>query len=184
VNVDTALPKFINNYSLSKNQLKDWLKQYSDKIHCLNLVLQHFYGPGDDESKFITHIITKLVNNESYLELTLGEQRRDFLYISDVVNAVRIILNNLPLKNTGYDEIEVGSGAPITIREIVLLIAGLVKDHSTDLQFGRLPYRLHEPMTSIANVERLQQLGWIAQIPLDVGLQNTIDYVLNSKISK
>ncbi|MHB0997488.1 MAG: NAD-dependent epimerase/dehydratase family protein, partial [Elusimicrobiales bacterium] len=57
INTDTILDKGVSHYSLSKAQFKDWLKLYSDKMACVNVALEHFYGPYDDESKFSAWVI-------------------------------------------------------------------------------------------------------------------------------
>ena len=53
LNTDTLLPRHINDYSLSKHQFSEWLKQSSEKIQCINFRIEHIYGPKDDENKFI-----------------------------------------------------------------------------------------------------------------------------------
>lgn len=56
INTDTILDKRVNHYSLSKSQFLDWLNVYSTKIKCCNIVLEHFYGPYDDPSKFVSYV--------------------------------------------------------------------------------------------------------------------------------
>ena len=48
INTDTILNKKINYYSLSKKQFKEWLSAYKKDLICINVALEHFYGPGDD----------------------------------------------------------------------------------------------------------------------------------------
>ena len=59
INTDTILDKYLNLYSLSKNQLLEWGRFFCmhNKIRFINMRLEHFYGPGDEDSKFTTHVI-------------------------------------------------------------------------------------------------------------------------------
>src|SRR5512146_292629 len=94
LNTDTALDKLVNAYTLSTSQYREWGYLYSrqKKILFLNLKLEHFYGPGDDDTKFTTHVIKSCLMNAPELKLTLGEQKRDFIYIDDVIAAYLLLL--------------------------------------------------------------------------------------------
>jgi nucleoside-diphosphate-sugar epimerase len=62
INTDTVLDKKVNGYSLSKSQFKDWLKTRSTEIIAINVALEHFYGPLDNDTKFTTFIIRSFLN--------------------------------------------------------------------------------------------------------------------------
>ncbi len=70
----------------------EWLKYFSDRIKVVNLKLEHMYGPKDDDSKFVTWITNQMLNNISSIDLTEGTQKRDFIYIDDVVDAYMLML--------------------------------------------------------------------------------------------
>jgi nucleoside-diphosphate-sugar epimerase len=97
INTDTILDKRINIYSLSKKQFVEWLKRYSDNILIINLSLEHFFGQGDNLSKFVSYMINKLLDDTvgNVIKLTPGLQRRNFIYIDDVVNVFIALINNL-----------------------------------------------------------------------------------------
>ena len=121
INISTSLPKCINNYSLSKKQFEEWGKSYSrfKRIRFVNLLFEHFYGPGDSPHKFTSHVFNSLMKNVDELDLTTGLQKRDFLYIDDVVSAFMAIFNANSKTDEFFTEFEVGSGTAISIREFV-----------------------------------------------------------------
>lgn len=176
MNTDTILDKYLNLYSLSKNQFLEWGKFFSmhNRIHFCNMRLEHFYGPGDDESKFTSFIIKSCLDNMPELELTLGEQKRDFIYIDDVVAAYIILLGKLGQFSEQYVEFDVGSGSAVSIREFVEGVYNLTKSR-TRLMFGAIPYREGEVMLSRANVEPLRKLGWECRTSLKQGLIRVIE---------
>jgi nucleoside-diphosphate-sugar epimerase len=131
--------------------------------------LEHFYGPGDEASKFTTHVINSCLRNVPELKLTLGEQKRDFIYIDDVVSAYLIILEKLGQFPDLFNEFHVGSGAAVSIRDFVEKVHHITGS-KTQLAFGSLPYRKGEVMSSHANVEPLEKLGWFCKINLEQGL--------------
>jgi CDP-paratose synthetase len=174
MNTDTILDKRISHYSLSKNQMKDWLKMYASDIACVNIALEHFYGPRDDETKFATHIIHSLLRNVDAIDLTAGEQKRDFIFIDDVVAAFMKIIKHCGRLREGFFHYEVGTGCTVAIREFVSRAKMLSGNTRTALNFGALPYRAHEVMESTVDLSEIQKLGWRPRYSLDEGLSRTI----------
>src|SRR3990167_8068868 len=70
INTDTILDKRVSVYSLAKKQFLDWLKLFSSEMACVNISLEHFYGPLDDRSKFCSKIILDLLNKVPSINLT------------------------------------------------------------------------------------------------------------------
>jgi nucleoside-diphosphate-sugar epimerase len=175
LNTDTILDKRVNSYSLSKSQFLDWFKIYSEKAICINIVLEHFYGPFDDKSKFVASIIKKLVNNESHINLTLGEQKRDFIYIDDVVDAFKIVLENITNVKNGFYSYEIGTGKFISIKKIVTIIKELIGNSTTNLYFGAIPYRTSEIMEPKMDLIPIKKIGWKPMTKLVNGLKKTIE---------
>jgi CDP-paratose synthetase len=175
INTDTILDKYLNLYSLSKNQLLQWGKFFSknEKIRFANLRLEHFYGPEDDQSKFTSFIISNCKNNTPELNLTNGEQMRDFIHIDDVVSAYLTFLNKSNSFSEKFIEFDVGSGSAISIRQFVETVHRLTKSN-TRLNFGALPYRLGEVMYSKADISTLSSMGWNCRFNIEDGLKLSI----------
>ena len=174
INTDTILDKRINFYSLAKSQFVDWMNFYAENLICVNISLEHFYGPDDDPSKFVSFILKQLLNNVEQIELTEGAQRRDFIYISDVINAFLHIINSIKSEAPGIYNFEVGSGSLISIKDAVLLMKELTKNKVTNLNFGAIDYRENEIMRSNVNIDKIKELGWECKVSLYEGLLRTI----------
>jgi len=176
INSDTLLDKRVNHYSLSKSQFKDWLQIYSDRMACVNIALEHFYGPYDDGSKFVTYIIKSLLENAENIDLTIGEQKRDFIYIDDVIDAFEKVINlGLNVKK-GFYQYEIGTNRTVKIRDFVILVKRISKNSKTHLNFGALPYRPNEIMDSHADTIAIKNLGWKPKVTLANGLFKTIEF--------
>jgi len=182
INTDTILNKNISSYTLSKNQFVDWLKLFSKFLNCYNVKLEHFYGPKDNNNKFVINNIQRLLRYEDEIEFTKGFQKRDFVYISDVVNALeKIILfalknNKINSSHFKYKTFEVGTGRQISIKSFIFLIAKLIGNNRTRLEFGKLPFRKNEIMNVKVDLKNIQKLGWKSRIKLEHGLIKTINY--------
>ena len=175
INTDTVIDKRVNEYSLSKKQFLEWLQNSAGRIQGVNIALEHFYGPFDDESKFTTMIFHKLMRREPSIDLTPGDQKRHFIYIGDVVRAFRCILDKLDNLPSGFSPFEVSTEQSISIREFVLLAKSIVGNGSTQLNFGAIPYRANELMDSRTDISTLKALGWRPEVSLEKGIQLTIE---------
>ena len=103
-----------------------------------------------------------------------GEQIRDFMHVQDVVDAFVALLDS---DVTG--PVNIGSGAPVSIREIILKIAAL--QNKPDLiQLGALPTRPDDPPLIVADVRRLHdEVKWRPAFTLQSGLESTIEWWKN-----
>lgn len=175
-NTDTILDKYLNLYALSKNHLLQWGMFFSihEKIRFANIRLEHFYGPDDDPTKFSSYIINNCLGNAQELRLTKGEQRRDFIYIDDVVSAYMVLLEKMDCLSGPFEEFDVGSGCSVPIKEFVKSVHRITNS-KTYLNFGALPYREGEVMHSEADITKLAGLGWKCRYDLETGLKKVIE---------
>ncbi|WP_457622325.1 NAD-dependent epimerase/dehydratase family protein [Persephonella sp.] len=177
INTDTSLPKYLNYYSLSKSQFKEWLKFLSKDLTAVNIKLEHFYGEKDDLTKFITWLIDQFLKNTDEIKLTAGEQKRDFIYIEDVKEFYSILIKSLDKFDKGFYEYELGSGHAVKIKELVLKIKELTGNTKTYLNFGAIPYRENEIMLSQADISKIKKdFSWEPKYSLEEGLKKTIDW--------
>jgi CDP-paratose synthetase len=177
INTGTVLAPEVSPYALIKHQFAQLGRlvaaQSEGQLRFVNVLLQHMYGPGDDASKFTTHVLHTCHRNEPELKLTAGEQARDFIYIDDVVSAYSFLAEQRQRLEPLLD-IELGTGDAPTIRNFVETVHRLTASR-TKLLFGALPYRANEAMHCQADVSRLKTLGWSPKYDLVAGLKRTIE---------
>lgn len=175
INTDTILDKRINYYALSKSQFKQWLAVYASEIVCLNIELEHFYGPEDDDSKFVTNIIHKLLRRVDKIDLTQGKQKRSFVYVDDAVDAFIRIIGHSDSLPVGFYTFQVASLETVEIKKFVELVKELTANTKTALNFGAIPYRENEVMEPRLDLTKLIELGWNPRVSLAEGLKKTIE---------
>lgn len=181
INTDSFIHKsnysfqHLAGYAITKQQFLQWIKVYShlEKIKLVNLKLEHVYGPFDTEGKFIPFVLENCLKNVPELNLTLGNQKRDFIHISDVISAYSTIISRNIEAFQYFQEYGVGSGSSLSIRQLVELIHEKTKSN-TLLRFGAIPYQKNEVMESKANNYELKKLGWKNQISLEEGICLTL----------
>ena len=151
-------------------------KQYG--IHFINMQLEHVYGDGDSNSKFIPYIVKACSSNMASVALSEGTQLRDFIHISDVAEAYRAVISQLDRIDASYTSYEVGTGRTRSLREFVGLIHNAIKS-TTALSWGELPMKKGELRESKADITRLKELGWKPKIVDDEDIQNELRGLIN-----
>jgi CDP-paratose synthetase len=176
INFSTALEKNVSHYSFSKKVLEESLVFLSNqkKYNVLNLHLQHFYGKGAPPYNFITFLTNKMMKSEE-IDLTDCSQKRDFIHIDDVIDAIELIL----IKSKQFkqvDVIDIGSGEAGKLKDIVEEIKKITGSTSK-LNFGAVAKRLGEPQELIADISRLKAMGWNPKISLNEGISRLTDSI-------
>lgn len=170
INTDTSLPKGLNAYSTSKKEFVEEVEVKFPKLKTVNLICEQFYGPED--GTFLTFVKNSLEKG-SPIEMTDGTQKRDFLFIDDLVEVYGLVFKKQEDLSTGLNNFEVGYGESFPIKEITLLAAEILGGDSDLFLWGAKPMRENEVMNSVANINKLKSLGWEPKFSLKEGMEKT-----------
>lgn len=133
------------------------------------------YGPGEGIHKLVPQLINAALNNKK-IDMTYGEQIRDYLYIDDLVEAyIKISENNELKQNEIYN---ICSGNQIKIKEfsdIICQITGCIKDI---FKLGKVPYRSNEVMYFVGDNKKIvNKIKWKPKVSLEEGISLMIYYM-------
>ena len=130
------------------------------------------YGPFQESKMFIPSAIRTLLAGKEF-SMSPGEQIREFTYVDDVVEAY---LKVAVCPEARGEVINVGSGIPYRIRDVVDIIQKCVEDRGT-VKVGALPYRKGEGMECFCDNLKLKRLtGWFPRVSLEEGLRLTVEW--------
>lgn len=164
---------YMRLYMASKRHFVELSKIYVEEhpdVCFINLRLEHVYGEKDKVGKLIPYVINKMKNNED-IDCTTAKQKRDFIYIDDVVSAyMKVLKGNL---NAGHYDVEVGTGQSVELKEMFELIKKETKSNS-NINYGIIAMRNDEIMESHANITFLNQIGWNAEYSLHQGIKKML----------
>ncbi|MDE2025336.1 MAG: NAD-dependent epimerase/dehydratase family protein [Patescibacteria group bacterium] len=125
------------------------------------------YGPFEEPARFVPTIVKNLFT-KAPIQLTPGKQRRDFVYITDVVNAYLSIIKRTP-KLQG-EIINLGTGREYTNDEVVHHLFKVTKE-KTPVEKGTFPKRTWDTSHWVASrVKAAKLLDWKPKFTLDKGL--------------
>ena len=169
----------ISPYSFAKVACTHFLQMLNRSENFPAVTLRFFltYGPGQDTGRFLPQIIQGCLTDSTF-PTTEGKQIRDFCYVDDTVRA---ILQTLVVPEAVGNIINIASGKPVSIREMiekVRLISG-----SGNPLYGKVNYRPGENMSLYANISKAKRiLNWEPIINIDKGLKKSIDWFENSNV--
>jgi nucleoside-diphosphate-sugar epimerase len=172
---------YLQDYALSKKQCSQWLQLIANKTNTCKVIdftLYHPFGPGDSESKFVTNMVKSIKEKTPFIDLTPGEQKRDFIYVGDVVTAIEMALSKYNDLQNPYTQTDLGTGSSFTLRYFLETLKTVSKNTETELRFGKLPYRENEIMEAKAVPDLLDSWGWKPSYTLSQGLLNTLDQTI------
>lgn len=187
-------------YSLTKKHAEELCRSYQ-LLYGMDIVTLRFfnvYGPHMDSKRsnppVISYIIKCLQEKRRPILHSDGNQKRDMIYIDDVVRLCELVLTDKKAKNQPFN---VGSGKVCSINEMYQKISVFLKCKKILPRFrpsdsiwntypslfeGTYPFQtkyLEKEVTkyteaSITKTNRM--LGWKPEITIDEGLKKTIQH--------
>lgn len=146
---------------VGEQYLKLWNKLYG--IETVSLRFFNVYGPHlDPEGAYALVIGRFLLLAQERKPLTVtgnGTQTRDFIHVSDIVQAIVLAATSAEVGNGGV--MNVGSGYSTTINDLATMFGDEVE---------YVPPRI-EPHHSQADVSKLKQLNWRPRVSLKDGIE-------------
>ena len=108
--------------------------------------------------------------------MTRGEQRWDYIFIDDVINAyVKVLEGFEELSRKGFESYNIGTGDTTSVRSIGEMILELMGSKIEPL-WGALPERSRELTYLCSNIDKVKKaIGWAPRTTLREGLISTID---------
>lgn len=187
-------------YSGGKFAAEQFCRSFVE-VYGMNVTTLRFanvYGPHIDclrtQPPVAGYLIRELLNDRAPVLHHTGEQRRDFVYVDDLIDlALRV------QDNSGYDCVNVSTNTTHSINEMYEIIAKLMgKEHirpeyvNSSNYWSRYPglYEGTYPIkpqildnevvkyTLCDNTHAAQSYGWTPQVSFEKGLENTVEFAL------
>lgn len=151
----------------------------------------NLYGPFDNFNLETSHVLPALIRkfheaktpqaeNNSVKLWGTGKPKREFLYVEDLAEAIRFLLENVEAKDLyekGISQLNIGTGEDLTIRELAKIISEVVGFN------GSIDYDDSKPdgtPRKLMDVSRIHNLGWKHSTSLKDGIEKTYNWFLEN----
>lgn len=148
----------------------------------ISMMPTNLYGPRDNFDLETSHVLPAMirkfheakVNGNTPVPLWgSGTPKREFLYVEDLAEAVRFIMeyeDDLP-----YDLINTGTGEDLSIKELAETVQEIT-GHNGDINWDT--DKPDGTPRKLMDVSRINSLGWKAQTGLREGIRQTYDWFI------
>ena len=158
-------------YGASKAAATAYARMFTNSFRLSTVVLRPsvVYGPGQSDRMLISQVMKAMSKNRR-VEVTRGEQTRDFIYVEDVVKA---IIRSLTVPSAEGDVWNVGAGEVVTVRDCLERIERIT-DRTGLIEYGKRSYSENEIFQYELKVqETYAAFDWKPSVTLDEGLHKT-----------
>lgn len=101
-----------------------------------------------------------------------GSMRRDFTHVDDIVRGVLATVDRTP---AGYREYNLGSGAPVTLSD---LVSAMGRAAGKQVVVEHAPVPLGDVDATFADIDRARaELGWAPRVALEEGLRTVVTWL-------
>ena len=172
---ETDLLEPISFYAATKASVTFLCQAFAKEYQKPIITLRPFsvYGPFEEEKRFIPTIIKAVVENK-LIKLTPGNQRRDFIYIEDIID---IYIKSLSCgKKLSGQILNMGTGIEYTNDEV---IQTLFKETNKKVKIekGAYPKRIWDTSHWVADISKTKKLlNWKPKFTLGKGLRYTYNW--------
>ena len=167
-------------YGVGKLSSEHYLRVFGEKgLGCTSLRLANVFGPGQNLQNMqqgMVSIYLAQILGESDSVIVKGslDRARDFVYISDVVDAILLSLCNPVAFGKTYN---LGSGVSTSVRELLETAQKCSNTKKRIVIEKQTPGDQHQVRPSIEKIRK--DLGYMPKVSLRDGLQETIAWVNN-----
>ena len=170
---EEQLPKPASPYSLTKLYAETLINTFSELYnkHFTILRLFNFFGKEMPANFFIPQMI-QAFQNEAAFEMTAGEQKRDFLYVDDIIQALLLSAGSEKALNETFN---VCSGQAVSLKQLATEIKTTLKS-GCEIKFGALPYRENEVWNMVGDNTKIKKaLGFKVRYDLNEAIKQIIE---------
>jgi GDP-L-fucose synthase len=175
-------------YSIAKISGIELCKFYRRQYGCnfISAMPTNLYGINDNFDLNSSHVLPALIrkfheaksnNSPNVAMWGTGNPKREFLYVDDLADACF----HLMLNYSGEAHINVGTGNDISIKDLAIIIKGIVGYH------GEIFNDLSKPdgtPRKLLDVSKLSNTGWKAKTNLFDGINKVYEWYLSSSVVK
>ena len=168
----------VSPYGIAKLTIDKYLHYYHQVfgLPYISLRYSNIYGPRQNakgEAGVVAIFCDRLLSGQSVVINGNGSQTRDYVYVTDVVQA-----NLLALDSAKVAVYNIGTGIETNVNQIADLIK---KNINPEAEFSHGPAKAGEQQRSCLDANKAKvELGWQPAVDLAVGIQKTVEWFKNN----
>jgi len=178
---EEMVPHPVAPYGASKLAGEGYCSAYFQTfgIETVALRFGNVYGPlSGHKNSVVARFIKRAVEGEVLEIYGDGTQTRDFIYVDDLIRAVRL---SAAASGAGGEVFQIATSAETTVQELTArLLPALAAAGIKEIEVRKTDARRGEVQRNYADTSKAQRmLGWRAEVGLDEGLKRTVEWFVS-----
>ncbi len=175
-------PHPVSPYGASKLAGEGYCSAYfrTFGIETVALRFGNVYGPlSGHKNSAVAKFIKRAMRGEVLEIYGDGTQTRDFIYIDDLIRAVRL---SATVDGVGGEVFQIATNAETSVQELIdKLLPALAAAGIVDVEVREAAPRLGDVMRNYSDTSKAaRMLGWRTEVDLDEGLRRTVEWFTGS----
>jgi len=166
------------NFVGARSAMLEDILVYLANRYSLDLTILRLFNPyGPYQlSPYVVPTVLERIATSGTVNIGDSEKVRDFFYISDLIDLVKLVLEKAP---KGINVYNVGSGVPTSISQLIIKAQEVTGGHC-DVLFDATKLREeYDYDYAVADITRIKkELGWEPKVSLEEGLALTYQWIL------
>ena len=158
-----------NTYTKSKVLCEELCKMYAEKYKIQIIILRPFniYGNLQNDNSLISNII-KSIKNDSYITVVNKNNKRDYLFIDDLINAIIKLIDY----NCEFEIFNIGSGKSYSFENIIQLFEKKTKNKIKRKYETSKQNNISKIQADISKIKK--EINWNPKYTLVEGIEKII----------
>lgn len=171
-------------YAIAKIAGLKMCEAYRQQYGCdfVSAMPTNLYGPNDNFDLVSSHVLPALIakihtaktcSDPTVTIWGTGAPRREFLHVDDCADALVFLMKNY----SDAEHVNCGVGSDVSIIELAVLISDIIGYGG---EFVHDTSKADGTPRKLMSVDKLANLGWTAQISLEVGIESTYRWYVDN----
>jgi UDP-glucose 4-epimerase len=179
---EKVVPQPVSPYGASKLAGEAYCSAYfrTYGIDTVALRFGNVYGPlSSNKNSVVAKFIRQAINGEALEIYGDGNQTRDYIYVDDLVKAIRFTANT---KDIGGEIFQIATNAETSVVELVHKLLPVLSSAGVNgVKFVHAEPRLGDVRRNFSDTSKASNLlGWQARVRFEEGLKRTVRWFVKS----
>jgi len=162
----------VSQYAATKKSIELFASTYNHLygLNCTGLRFFTVYGPRGRPDMAPFKFMHRIINGEAIDQYGDGTSERDYTFVEDIVKGVLLAVD----KPLGNEVFNLGRGTPCSLNVFIKTVENLCGRKAVINYMPEQPGDVPRTCADTSKAERM--LGYQATVPLEIGLQKTLEW--------
>jgi len=173
-NENTDHPKSFYAATKKSNEVMAYSYSNTYKLPCTGLRFFTVYGPFGRPDMALFKFTKNIIKNNHIELFNSGKHSRDFSYIDDITEGIKLIIDSTPNKKIPYEIYNIGNGET---RSLLKYLNEIEKNIGKKAKLKKMPLQIGDIKKTHSNIKKIRDnFGYKPKTDITLGIKNFINW--------